>query len=335
MDVTTSIANATTTEADCKFFNFIVWGCVVMTMCYFGYVGNLLSFLALQRDSRSPAVTLLQSLAISDVMLLLSINITDAIPYVCEYSEGCPNLWKTWPYIRYLWLLTPVGHMCSIWLVVLVAANRYWAVCRPHSAGEVWSNPRTYVYVFVVVCFAAVFNIPRFFEYEVVEVRNQVPVQPIDSLVVPDAQDQIYGGGYLNVVNNSVASHPFQVTEQVEIVKKEQKTSFGLSPLYRVGYKVIVVNILLIIFPLLVIFFTSVWIIKSLRSSERIRSNKPRISSTHGGLEDGKNESSRVSHSREVTFLLVAVVLVAVACQTPLAVFHFVRLFGFSSSRHI
>ena len=332
--MTTSIFNTTITEPDCKFFNFIVWGCVVMAMCYFGYVGNLLSFLALQRDSRSPAVTLLQSLAISDVVLLLSINITDAIPYVCEYSECCPNLWKTWPYIRYLWLLTPVGHMCSIWLVVLVAANRYWAVCRPHSAGEVWSNLRTYVYVFVVLCFAVVFNIPRFFEYEVVDVRSPVPVKPVGLLVVPDAQRQANGDGYLNVVNNSVASHPFQLTGLVGITKKEHKTSFGLSPLYRVGYKVIVVNILLVIFPLLFIFFTSVWIIKSLNSSERIRSSKARIPSTHGGLEDGRNESCRVSHSREVTFLLVAVVLVAVACQTPLAVFHFVRLFGFCNSRN-
>ena len=35
--------------------------------------------------------------------------------------------------------------------------------------------------------------------------------------------------------------------------------------------------------------------------------------------------SKRTTPSREVTFLLVTVVLVAVFCQTPLAVFHFVR----------
>jgi len=35
--------------------------------------------------------------------------------------------------------------------------------------------------------------------------------------------------------------------------------------------------------------------------------------------------SKRAAPSREVTFLLITVVLVAVFCQTPLAVFHFVR----------
>lgn len=46
--------------------------------------------------------------------------------------------------------------------------------------------------------------------------------------------------------------------------------------------------------------------------------------------KDGRKESTRSSGrathaSREVTFVLVTVVLVAVVCQTPLAVFHCVR----------
>ena len=39
----------------------------------------------------------------------------------------------TWPYIRYIWIVTPIAHMCSIWLVVLIALNRYWAVCHAHQ----------------------------------------------------------------------------------------------------------------------------------------------------------------------------------------------------------
>jgi len=45
-------------------------------------------------------------------------------------------------------------------------------------------------------------------------------------------------------------------------------------------------------------------------------------------VERGSRKSSSVrgTHaSREVTFVLVTVVLVAIVCQSPLAVFHFVR----------
>jgi len=61
--------------------------------------------------------------------------------------------------------------MSSIWLVVLVAANRYWAVCRPHAAARVWTTRRTVVYVAAVVAAVVAFNVPRSLEYRVVEVK--------------------------------------------------------------------------------------------------------------------------------------------------------------------
>ena len=64
----------------CELFNFVVWGVVVGALCMFGYVGNLLSIVALQRDQRSATTTLLQSLAVSDFFLLVSVAVTDAAP---------------------------------------------------------------------------------------------------------------------------------------------------------------------------------------------------------------------------------------------------------------
>ena len=91
--------------------------------------------------------------------------------YICDYTRRCANPWNEWPYVRYVWLLTPVSHMSSIWLVVLVAANRYWAVCRPHAAARVWTTRRTVVYVAAVVAAVVAFNVPRSLEYRVVEVK--------------------------------------------------------------------------------------------------------------------------------------------------------------------
>jgi len=64
----------------CQLFNFVVWGLFVGALCLFGYVGNFLSIVALQRDIRSATTTLLQSLAVSDLVLLVSVTVTDAAP---------------------------------------------------------------------------------------------------------------------------------------------------------------------------------------------------------------------------------------------------------------
>ena len=199
------------TSADCTAFNFILWGVVGSSFCVLGMIGNALSFTSFHKDRRTPAVTLLQCLACSDFLLLLTVFITDGIPYACDYSPGCRNFWFTWPYIRYIWLLTPMSHMCSIWFVVLIAMNRYWAVCKPHHMSRFWAPQRTATYVIAVIMLVLVFNLPRFFEYNMEHVYN------LD-------------------------------TNQTEV--KENRTSMGFSYSYKVIYKVYLVNLLLIMLPL-------------------------------------------------------------------------------------
>ena len=65
---------------NCTLFNFVVWGILGGLLCLFGYVGNTLSVVALQRDVRSATTTLLQALAVSDLVLLVSVAVTDATP---------------------------------------------------------------------------------------------------------------------------------------------------------------------------------------------------------------------------------------------------------------
>ena len=44
---------------------------------------------------------------------------------ICDYTDVCANPWVTWPYIRYIWIITPTSHMCSVWFVVLISLNRW------------------------------------------------------------------------------------------------------------------------------------------------------------------------------------------------------------------
>ncbi|KAK2141070.1 hypothetical protein LSH36_1169g00034 [Paralvinella palmiformis] len=66
-----------------------------------------------------------QCFASSDLVLLLSVFITDSLPYLCDHTDQCANPWKTWPYVRYVWIMTPISQMSSIWFVVLIALNRH------------------------------------------------------------------------------------------------------------------------------------------------------------------------------------------------------------------
>jgi len=205
-----------------------------------------------------------------------------ACRYICDYTQDCVNPWKAWPYVRYVWLVTPVAHMCSIWLVVLVAANRYWAVCRPHDSARVWTTRRTVAYISAVVLAVVAFNVPRVFEYRI----ESVPV--VLTATSPAA--------VLNVTVNPVdlyyrqslpAAHIETETatnesETVEWTLREARTAFGRSAFYRYVYKVLFVNILLVLLPLVTLVVLSVFVIRALRQTPSYRLSlmhtRPRLS---------------------------------------------------------
>ena len=279
MDTTTLMLNQNLNETlnatsapewkDCTLFNFVVWGIIAGLLSIFGFFGNSLSLAAFQRDKRVSSTTLLQCLAVSDFMLLLSVFLTDSVPYICSYTDTCSNPWYSWPYIRYVWLLVPCSHMCSIWFVVLVALNRFWAVCRPHDMRKVWSVQRTAYYTLVVVAVVFAFNSPRFFEYSIDEYARE---------------------------DNST-------------YMKETKTAFGTTTSYKVVYKVMLVNICLVMVPIVLLIVLTTKILVTLNITRRKVDSK----------------SSMAKGASEITFVLTLVVVVSIICQTPLAAFHFVR----------
>lgn len=321
------------TENPCANFSFLVWGVGGIVLCCLGCTGNLLSVVALQRGTRSPTTTLLQTLAASDFVQLAAVCLIESVPRTCHYTDVCPNVWKIWPQVRFLWLLIPTAHMCSIWIAVLIAANRYWAVCRPYRAPTVWSNRRTGVYVVCVVCAVAVFNVPRFFEYRIgygygyakngtkMADNNTSTAQPYVINTTDDAYNHQIGDDGDDVIIDS------------ESFKGEMTTEFGEQVQYTYVYKVLMVNTLLIHLPLGVLLASSVWIIRSLRvaasrslvHANRKQDSNPTSSPGSGGGDDDNRKSSPTRQSREVTFILMTVVMVAVVCQTPLAWFHFLR----------
>jgi len=161
--------------------------------------------------------------------------------------------------------------MCSIWLVVLVAANRYWAVCRPHDAAGVWTARRTIGYVSVVVVGVVAFNVPRVLEYRI----ETVAVISSTSLVL----DSTVASPSANTATNPVdhyhsAAHIETETRnetETEWKLREVTTEFGQSVFYRYVYKVLFVNILLVLLPLVTLVVLSVFVVRALRRTSSYR----------------------------------------------------------------
>lgn len=260
-------------EYDCALFNFVLWGVAGSSLCILGMIGNALSFFSFSKDVKKPAVTLLQCLATSDFFLLAAVFFTDDIPYACGYSNQCENFWSSWPYIRYIWLLTPFSHMSSIWFVVLIACNRYWAVCKPHTMCTSWSMQATHKYIFTVVIIVLFFNSPRFFEYKIVEYNQDIQ-------------------------------------NETETYLKEERTTFGSSYYYKIIYKTYCVNIILVLVPLFLIILLTIFTLSTLHRKKNSNRGKTSV----------LNKASQ-----EITLILSLVVIVAILCQTPLSIFHFVR----------
>jgi len=76
-----------------------------------------------------------------------------------------------------LWqMLFGVG---TIYLTVLVTVNRYVAVCRPYAASDTNTVKRqARIHVALVATFSILFNITRFFEWEIEDTESGLRAMP-------------------------------------------------------------------------------------------------------------------------------------------------------------
>jgi len=141
----------------------------VITMVFggAGIVGNCLSIFVLSRPTMKNCF--------SDI--LITLNACDSLHIMFAILDGIRNNWQS-SYPEVLMQIFPVFHypfyritMCSsIFLVMGTAVERYLAVCRPHHYRSVQDKPgRSLAYIIPSLTAAAVMNIPRFWDTEVLK----------------------------------------------------------------------------------------------------------------------------------------------------------------------
>ncbi len=172
-NITTVIVTSTEKEGmdDCYIqYRVIIDVFVVGVMCLIGFIGNAMSIVVLSRDQDKKNTTtwLLQTLAVVDTLYLISCFFYQTVNTVCTFTEWIPQLKETFPWaLPYVWAIASIAGTIAVWIVLLVTLDRYIAICMPFSE-HLRSLKRAKLAVIFVVLVAIIYNVPRFFEREVV-----------------------------------------------------------------------------------------------------------------------------------------------------------------------
>ncbi|XP_023933157.1 FMRFamide receptor-like [Lingula anatina] len=153
-------------ETEQTLFSYIFSFYCIGTVAVAGIIGNILSIVVLSRDkSEAHLKHLLRGLALVDCVFLIFVLPTSVLPNGYPHIRGLEEYYFfVYPFLL-IWLLPLMyaGQTASVWMVVMVTVDRYFAVCRPFSKFR-FSAKRAAHVPWVVFLAAVIYNIPRFFE---------------------------------------------------------------------------------------------------------------------------------------------------------------------------
>ncbi len=151
-------------------YRIIVDVYLVGVLCVMGFIGNALSIAVLYRDHEKKNTTnwLLQTLAVVDTLYLFTCFFIQTLSTIRDYTEWLPTMREIFSHMMpYIWAVASIAQTITVWTVMLVTIDRYIAVCMPLQT-HLRSLERAKIAVVIVCLLAVLYNIPRFFEREVV-----------------------------------------------------------------------------------------------------------------------------------------------------------------------
>ena len=150
-------------DAQCRLFRFVFIGVLVSSVCVLGLLGNTFSLLVYHRDrSSATASLLLQSIAGADncflLLWLLHYSLRELLVFY-QLDTHYISLLR-----MYTFPMLYMAQMLTIYLTVVIALNRFVAVCWPYRAPTLCTLTNCYRQIAFVVVVSIVYNLPRFFE---------------------------------------------------------------------------------------------------------------------------------------------------------------------------
>ena len=223
-------------DNECKLYVFVIYTIFMGMFIVGGVIGNSLVFMVFRKDNiKTSASFLFQHLALVDSAFLLVVVPLGPVYGFVTYTNWLRGYWETFPY---LWAyILPVAHIAalsSIWVVVLVAVNRYVAVCLPFKALRWCTIAKVKKQLAFVLLSAVLYSIPAFAENRIAYVT--------------------YDNG---------------TTYEAHL----EKTKLGKAELYHVIYYGVLHFVFVVAGPLLTLMCVNVRLIQALKARRRKRTD--------------------------------------------------------------
>jgi len=285
-------------EADtaAEICSFWFEGILLLVVGLFGIIGNVISIFIL---SKLQAHNFFDSLLIA----LTTIDIIFIIFTIVDYSLAREFSWP-WPEDSLVWVYLipkftyPLNNMCfcsSVFLTVLIAGERYLAVCHPITYRDMSVSKsrkqRLVLYLLPVIVVSAVLNIPKFFETII-----------INRPVVTGTR-LIYN---LNGTNVSLTS-PTEVQYQTTV----QLSQLRSNPLYTKYYTFLTRLVVTGIIPITALLFFNFNIYLGLKASRARTTIRP------GNLNQDRRRAAKTTTETSLSLILLFIVAVFLCCHFP------------------
>ena len=181
MDTSTNLSESNFSVGSCVeinrnliTFRITVYVFLGSVICLVGFIGNILSIIVLRRDRdrKNTTTWLLQALAVADSLYLLASVLIQTLQTIKFDTNWWPAFTRIYPRARpYVWPIASIVQTTTVWIVLLITVDRYIAVTRPINT-YIKKRKHTKVCVVLIFVAAGLYNIPRFFEKEVVTTFN-------------------------------------------------------------------------------------------------------------------------------------------------------------------
>jgi len=280
---------------------------VVGALCAFGIAGNVLSIVVLGRDQTIRCTTgfLMRMLAVTDAIYLVSSLFYQTLNSVERQTDWLPvAVGRVWPYVRIYSLPTAcTAATAAVWMVVVLTADRYVAICRPLHAAQYSTLPRLRRAVAVLWVLAVAYNLPRFFEWRVIEVETDCIGPLSDGLAL--------NGSEVVSDNATVADTLANLTWNNSLRSESRRRALTAEPtalrsdFYSIIYDICLYFVLRFLLPLALLVFFNQHLLHALHESDQLQCH----SATGGGT------------GRQHTWMLVVVVIVFIVCQLPIVAY--------------
>lgn len=156
-------------------FQLVSWTFVGSSIALLGLVFNALSVVVVvQPQMMSSTSVYLTALAVFDSFVLASLVLFMSLPVIYEATGRMEWYYRLYACVHPVaYPLALASQTGSIYTTLALTIERYVAVCRPLSAAKVCTISRAKKAVCLVAIFSVLFNVPRLFEYRLIEVWDE------------------------------------------------------------------------------------------------------------------------------------------------------------------